>query len=251
MSNEMEFLMDRIDGLCDENNEDIINEGKEIVKIYMEKKFPDDISSKFRNSFVSTCFRNIAIRYVGFTLLTNKFLNNLSNYIGNKKCLEVMAGKGSLSKGLMDRGVNVIPTDNFSWKQKLNLDDLWTDIENIDCLDAIRKYGKDVDFIIASWIPMDNTGYNMLKLMNEINPECKMIVIGEDIDGCTANDNFFNNLEFVFEDYYQRDTQDDMCIFGMVNAIPDFRSWSGIYDRVSIVRFKKDVNYVENNFFLL
>lgn len=244
MNYEMEFLIDRIndmlnDDLYNESSENIINEGKEIIKLYMEKKFPDDASSEFTNSFISTSFRRVAIKSVGFTLLTNKFLNNLSKYIGERKCLEVMAGKGSLAKGLVDRGISVIPTDNFSWKEKLNLDDLWIDIENIDCLEAIKKYGKDVDFIIASWIPMDNTGYEMLKLMNEVNPNCKMIVIGEDKDGCTANDNFFDNLEYVLEDYQTIVEEADMYGFGMPNAIPDFRSWGCIYDRVSIVKFKK------------
>ena len=59
--------------------------------------------------------------------------------------------------------------------------------------------------------------------MNEINPNCKMIVIGEVPGGCTADDLFFRHLERVDEDG---------------KFLNYFRKWGGAYDYASIVKFR-------------
>lgn len=43
------------------------------------------------------------------------FVKSLAKYIGDRKVLEVCCGNGWLSTGLMFYGVDIMPTDNFSW----------------------------------------------------------------------------------------------------------------------------------------
>lgn len=199
-------------------------EGIAFVESIMDKEIPEDLSEELLNSMNSGIFRSYAIRYMGYAIITKKFIRGLSEYIGDKKCLEIMAGQGCLSKSLQDEGVDIITTDNYSWNGSFNMNDTWIDVEDMDCLEAIRKYGKEVSYILCSWIPYKSQiGYEALKLMNEINPECKMIVLGEGLGGCTADDLFFQHLERVDEDE---------------EFLNHFRKWGGVYDYASIVKFR-------------
>ena len=218
----MNKIMSKIMEDIEESNSD--NEGIKFIESIMNKEIPEDLSTNLLDSFNSGIFREYAIKHMGFALITKKFARGLAEYVGDKKCLEIMAGQGCLSKSLQDEGVDIITTDNYSWNGRLNMSNTWTDVEDIDCLEAIKKYGKDVSYILCSWIPYNNQiGYDALKLMNEINPECKMIVIGEGCGGCTADDLFFEHIERIDEDE---------------KFVDNFRSWSGIYDYASIVKFR-------------
>lgn len=222
--------MDKIYENIDENSKDINDkstvEALNFIKTITNKEIPEDVSVNLLNSLKSRIVRQYAIKNMGFALVTKRFARDLAKYIGDNKCLEIMAGQGCLSKALKDEGVDIITTDNYSWSTHFNMSDTWTDVENIDCLDAIKKYGKDVSYIVCSWIPYNRSiGYEALKLMNDINPDCKMIVIGEDYGGCTADDSFFENLEEIHVNSEFKNS---------------FRSWQSIYDYVSIVKFKNN-----------
>lgn len=209
-----------------ESSQNFNEEGFNLIEAIIKKEIVEDVSWNFLNSFNASLFRNYAIQYMGFALITKKFVRDLSKYIGDNKCLEIMSGQGCLSKSLRDEGIDIIATDNYSWDGRIDMSDLWTDIEKIDCLDAIRKYGKDVSYIICSWIPYENPiGYEALKLMNEVNSNCRMIVIGEGYGGCTADDLFFENLEEIeINEEFTR----------------NFRSWNCIHDYVSVIKFKSN-----------
>lgn len=51
----------------------------------------------------------------GFPLLAKDWLVPLAKWIGSRKCVELMAGCGSLSYVLSQEGVDITPTDNGSW----------------------------------------------------------------------------------------------------------------------------------------
>lgn len=224
LKKELESINEIMSGIDDSFGE-FDSEGINLIETIMNKRIPEDVSLNFLDSFNSAIVREYAIKYMGFALITKKVIKSLARYIGSEKCLEIMSGQGCLSKSLQDEGVDIIATDNYSWNGRLNMSDTWTNIEKIDCLDAIKKYGKDVSYILCSWIPYNNPiGYEALKLMNEINPECKMIVIGEGYGGCTADDSFFENLKEIYVEE---------------EFISSFRSWSGIHDYISVVQFEK------------
>lgn len=57
------------------------------------------------------------IKYSSFILISKDWIKPFAEWIGQRKCLEIMAGHGMLSKALRDEGVNVIAvTDDFSWE---------------------------------------------------------------------------------------------------------------------------------------
>ena len=181
------------------------------------KNMDSILNIKFRNQFTST---------FGFAAINKKFVQTLKNeVIKNKKCLEIMAGTGALSKALCDLGVNVISTDNLSW-DSFDKYSSWKslrshNVEKIDFLDAINKYGKNVDFIICSWPPCDEPQATIaLRKMREVNPNCKMIYIGESQGGCTADDDFFEEWNDVYEP-----EKTNKC----------FEKFYGIYDSVYIL----------------
>ena len=162
------------------------------------ESYPEEITSNF--SVASFQLRERIIPKQGFALLTMKWLRELAVWIGDRTCVELMAGCGSLSYGLQQLGVNIHATDNFTWGTdgmvtcSWNIErNYWTSIENIDCVDAVEKYSS-VDLYIMSWAYMDDTAYRTLLKMREVNPNAMMVFIGEDYGGCTADDNFFETL---------------------------------------------------------
>lgn len=175
----------------------------------------------------SLTYRDEIIDLSGFVFLSKEWVEPLSKWIGNRKCLEVMAGTGSLSKSLQDYGVNIIATDiiDDSYFQCREWEDKrWTDIEQISAVDAIEKYGKDVDIVIMSWPPYQRPdGYEALMKMREINPDLIMIYIGETEGGCTADDDFFEVAEYIDDESFDE-------------AVKEFKSSFGIHDFPMLVK---------------
>lgn len=205
-----------------------------IMDIINDRKIPETIPSVIFDSRNFNRYRYIFIKIMGFANITKEFIRSLKEkVIGNGKCLEIMCGTGVFSKALQEEGVEVIATDNYCIDYGFETRHL--DVEEIDCLDAIRKYGKDVDYVICSWIPYNSPiGYEALKLMNEVNPDCKMISINEPYGGCCADDNFFNHVEELMSfsndnnNFFNWDTGEDTVYY---------RTWEGIHDYVSVIKY--------------
>jgi len=142
--------------------------------------------------------RSKFIKLCGYVMITYNWIRPLAAWIGKRKCLEVMCGSGALSKALQDCGVSVIATDkDKSWKP-------WIDIEYIDCLEAIEKYGRNIDVLICSWPPFeDNISYDLLLKIRQVNPEMMMIYIGE-LGGSTACDEFHNNIIHIDDSAFNK-----------------------------------------------
>ncbi|MCR5604764.1 MAG: hypothetical protein K6G27_13835 [Lachnospiraceae bacterium] len=170
-------------------------------KHYFSDGIVEDIPSKIflEKRFVS--LREFATFRMGFSVVTKKNCIYLARIIGGEKVLEVMCGLGAYSATLRDCGVDVIATDDMSWIEgdekkyrdwKVNS---WvSDIIKIDAVDAVRKYGGEVGFVLMSWPPQhDEIAHNVLLTMRGINPNCKMIYIGEWKGGCTAEEKFFED----------------------------------------------------------
>lgn len=148
----------------------------------------DPMDSNYFELMIHTMgLREYLIKQWGYVLLDKQWIRGLSQYIGNKKCLEVMAGTGSLTYALKEFGTDIVATDDFSWRNRWI--DLWTEVIKMDAIESIETYKPD--YIIMSWAYMDDTAYKCLLKMREINPKCKLIFIGEGHGGCTANDEFF------------------------------------------------------------
>ena len=194
------------------------------------EKYPEIITNvSWRDIEISCEFRNTYTKFIGFSLISKNWISELKNLIiGNAKCLEIMSGRGLLSKALRDIGTDIIATDNLSWENDddsnyKNWSTHFTDIEDIDAVKAVKKYGKDVKYIIVSWAPYDEPiAYNVLLKMREVNPDCKMIFIGEDYGGCTADYKFFNAVEIKLSEIEQDNLNKINKHYQRFNGIHDF-----------------------------
>lgn len=156
-----------------------------------------------------------------FPFLHKRWINPLRKYLKNKKVLEIGAGTGALSKVL---GVQRV-TDNNSWIPKINWEP-WIEIEDIDAISAISKYGKDIDVILFSWpIERDPLSIDCLRKMRVVNPSCLMLYIGEWIDGCTACKEFFEEAQEVFSEEISR-----------IDTIYRNYRWRGIFDSIYLLK---------------
>lgn len=75
---------------------------KHIIEYYIEHLKSDELPyfyphTMINNMHLSTAIRDLYIHYRGFTLINSLFINELFNFIGDKKVLEIMSGKGFLS----------------------------------------------------------------------------------------------------------------------------------------------------------
>lgn len=196
-----------------------------IPKSYVNKTLTAYLGNPFTGNYIS--IRDDYIKNFGFPLFAENWVKPLARWIGDRPCLEIMAGTGYLSYALSKYGCKVKATDNYSWENKLDMSQRFFPVERLDAVSAIQKYGKDVKFILCSWPYMDDAAYQALKTMSEVNDKCRMIYIGEGFGGCTANDRFFDNSEF-----------EDLETFN--NAVSKYRRWQGIYDFISLVKFKEE-----------
>ena len=101
----------------------------------------------------SLYFREEINRLCGFCFLSYNWIRPLAAWIGDRQCLEIMCGSGALSFALQSCGTNIIATDDHSWEK--NYPDWfqapWTEIEKLNCLQAIEKYGALKGGLMAAW----------------------------------------------------------------------------------------------------
>lgn len=170
-----------------------------------------------------------------FAFVSWEWVEPFAKWIGERKCLEVMAGAGWLAKALREKGIDVIATDNHSWKPQMNKSNeakwqLVTEIEEMDCVEAVKRYGKEVDILIVSWPYMDDMAYHTLKTIARVNHRCQIVYIGEGMGGCTARDNFFLHFKEIEDDELFNE------------AASKFSAWDGIHDRLVLGKYQKLIN---------
>jgi hypothetical protein len=144
---------------------------------------PDDI--KFYEYRRKVCFE-----YGMFAMVDMSWTAELAKWIGNRTCLEIMAGAGWLSKALHNHGVEIIATDDYSWFDGHKKINHVFNVQNMNAIDAINTF--DADILIISWPPYDKP--DAYKAMVEWGDKLPIVYIGEDCGGCTADDDFHNHF---------------------------------------------------------
>lgn len=168
---------------------------KSIPKSYTSYMEKDILEMPIMKEYLLYNFRDAFVTTQGYSLLAHDWIDELIKWIGDRKVLEVMAGCGSLSYILKEKGVDIKTTDNKKWINRFPM--IWCDIEEIDSVEAIEKYGVDRDIIIMSWPPFcDIVAYESLLKMREVNPNAVLIFIGES-NGCCGDVTFFENAKEV------------------------------------------------------
>jgi len=174
-----------------------------------------DIPSAATNSFKNHWDARKKCNNKGmWPIVDRRWTKKLSNWIGNKKCLEIMAGGGWISKALNNHGIDIIATDNFSWEKTHKDMKLLCDVLKKDAAEAAAYY-KDRDILVVSWPPFNQN--DICDACNAWGVDRPIIYIGEGEGGCNAPEGFW-------EHFKELDNQP---------KIPLAR-WAGINDRVII-----------------
>ncbi|CAM3975830.1 hypothetical protein FO499_27145 [Bacillus anthracis] len=163
-------------------------------------------------------YKNQCISEGMFAHVSLDWVKPLADWIGDKKCLEVLAGRGFLAKALSEQGVTVIASDDYSLfesddcqeagtRKKLNISKNLKpvfDIKKEDALTAIRNYGKDSSVLIISWPyegPMAAAIVEEFYKVVSDPDNAGVIYIGEfGRESRTANDTFFEMMEWEEDD---------------------------------------------------
>jgi hypothetical protein len=153
-----------------------------------------------------------------WAIVFHEWVKELAKWIGNRQCLEIMAGAGWLAKALKQYDINIIATDNFSWPKKPHAKPVFP-ISNYEASEAIQTINADI--LIVSWPPLGSDA--IVKACEVWGSEKPIIYIGENQGGCNATDAFFDRFKLIPNH----------------PNIP-IKSWNGIHDYVRIGYWQED-----------
>ena len=137
------------------------------------------------------------------------WIDPFANYLKGKKVLDVMAGNGLISLCLKHRGINIDACDRATGKDNNYVRYRSWDFPIISGEKYIEEQAKkDIvyDTILLIWPEYagDGTDKEICDVFLKSNPEGEIIFIGEDQEGCTGSDAFFEAYELdVFEEIDQ------------------------------------------------
>ena len=86
-----------------------------------------------------------------YCFYSRRLVKRLAAMIGDRTCLEIAAGDGTLSRFLAAEGVDVIATDDHSWTHSITFPD---NVIKQDARAALREHRPQV--VICSWPPAGN-----------------------------------------------------------------------------------------------
>lgn len=86
-----------------------------------------------------------------YCFYSQTLIKELAAMIGNRSCIEIAAGDGTLSRFLVEEGVNIAATDNQSWNHTIEYPD---DVKDMGAKEALQTYQPQV--VVCSWPPPGN-----------------------------------------------------------------------------------------------
>jgi hypothetical protein len=87
-----------------------------------------------------------------YCFYSRRLISRLGEMIGDRPCLEIAAGDGTLSRFLAAAGVHVVATDDHSWTHSVTFP---ASVLQQDARAALREHRPHV--VICSWPPAENT----------------------------------------------------------------------------------------------
>lgn len=86
-----------------------------------------------------------------YCFYSRELIAGLKKIIGERNCLEIAAGDGTLSRFLADRGVQITATDDGSWSHAIDYPE---PVVRLEAKEALRRYQPQV--VLCSWPPASN-----------------------------------------------------------------------------------------------
>lgn len=87
-----------------------------------------------------------------YCFYSRELIAALAGLAGARRCVEIAAGDGTLSRFLRERGVDIVATDDHSWQAQVSYPD---DVRRLDARDALRSLSPEV--VLCSWPPANNS----------------------------------------------------------------------------------------------
>jgi hypothetical protein len=87
-----------------------------------------------------------------YCFFSRQLIRALRDLIGDRSCLEIAAGDGTLSRFLAAEGVDVTATDDHSWSARVSVP---PDVERQEAREALRRRAPEV--VVCSWPPAANS----------------------------------------------------------------------------------------------
>lgn len=136
--------------------------------------------------------RNLFIESFGFSIPSKEAINHIIGFCRYDKILELGAGLGLWSRLMAMSGIQVVSTDvGENGGYDIDFKKRWTNIEFLNHIDAIKKYGSECNVMFLSW-PTDND--NMATESVILFPGQKIIYIGDGVGGTVVENPFFEIL---------------------------------------------------------
>ena len=153
-----------------------------------------------------------------WAIVEKSWVSCLAEWIGNRSCVEVMAGAGWLAKALANAGIDVVANDNGEWDERHSKMIFVHNVEKLDGVEAAKKYA-DREILIISWPPYGDMA--ICDICENWTFPKTIIYIGEGEGGCNAPDEFWNR-------------------FHTIKNYPDIplMAWNRIHDHVFIGTFR-------------
>jgi hypothetical protein len=86
-----------------------------------------------------------------YCFYSKALIRELVQMIGDRRCLEIAAGDGTLTRFLVAEGTDVIATDDHSWSRSVTYP---PSVLRMDAAAALRRYEPEV--VVCSWPPPEN-----------------------------------------------------------------------------------------------
>ena len=87
-----------------------------------------------------------------YCFYSRRFVRELAALIGDRSCVEIAAGDGTLARFLRSEGVDALATDDHSWSHQVTYPD---DVVREDAAVSLRKRRPEV--VVCSWPPAGNS----------------------------------------------------------------------------------------------
>jgi hypothetical protein len=88
-----------------------------------------------------------------YCFYSRPLVREIARLVGDRTCVEIAAGDGTLTRFLADAGADVTATDDYSWRERVGYDDLEA-VEKLDAVSALRTHRPQV--VVCSWPPPGN-----------------------------------------------------------------------------------------------
>lgn len=88
-----------------------------------------------------------------YAFYSSQFVHQVAGIIGDRSCLEIAAGDGTLTRFLRGRGVGIVATDDYSWNRYIAFDP--EQVVRLEARRALREHQPQA--VICGWPPPSNT----------------------------------------------------------------------------------------------